>query len=171
MGGKGLGHIAPRTTGKARISPGTSHRRGKQFTRRAARGGAERNSTIAPTQSYAPYLESEESNSASPAGGSCSVHRGPAKSGTNGLRSYGAFHHAAPREECLLLAHPRRSGSSSSRGQAPRPPSHAGCHRRRHPHAPRAGPRYTQDRQEAEVRHGPRSGDAEGSVMRFAPWR
>ena len=30
----------------------------------------------------------------------------------------GHFTHAAAREECLLLAHPRRSGSSSSRGQS-----------------------------------------------------
>src|SRR4030095_766113 len=106
MGGKGVGHIGPRTTGKARISPGTSHRCGKQCTRRAARGGAERNSTITPTQSYAPYFESEESNSASPAGGSCQVCRGPAKSGTDGLRSYKASHHAARR--CPLLAQSRR---------------------------------------------------------------
>ena len=66
-GRKKLWPHRPRATGKARVSPGTSHRCGKQFTRRAARGGAERNSTITPTQSYAPYFESEESNSASPA--------------------------------------------------------------------------------------------------------
>ena len=92
MGGKGVGHIGSRTTGKARISPGTSHRCGKQCTRRAARGGTEYNSTTTPTQSYAPYFESEVSNSASPAGGSCQVCRGPAKSGTDGLRSYEASH-------------------------------------------------------------------------------
>src|SRR5215813_3857163 len=100
MGGKGVGHIAPKLTGKVRISSGTSHCRGKQFTRRAARGGGESNSTITPAQSYAPYFESEESNSSSSAGGPCQVHRGLAKGGTDGLRPYGASHHDACREEC-----------------------------------------------------------------------
>ena len=103
--------------------------------------------------------------------------RGPLPSPAARRQQHAVWPRPAPDERRLRRvragdiegAHPRRSGSSSSRGQAPRPPSHAGCHRRRHPHAPRAGPR--QDRQEAEVRHGPRSGDAEGSVMRFSPWR
>ena len=103
--------------------------------------------------------------------------RGPLPSPAARRQQHAVWPRPAPDERRLRRvragdiegAHLRWSGSSSSRGQAPRPPSHAGCHRRRHPHAPRAGPRHTQDRQEAEVRHGPRSGDAEGSVMRFTP--
>ena len=101
--------------------------------------------------------------------------RGPLPSPAARRQQHAVWPRPAPDERRLRRvragdiegAHLRWSGSSSSRGQAPRPPSQAGRHRRRHPHAPRAGPRHTQDRQEAEVRHGPRSGDAEGSVMRF----
>ena len=101
MGGKGVGRIVPSTTGEARILPRIAYRCGKQCTRRAARGGAQRTSTITPTQSCGPYFKSEKSGSASPVGGSCPVRGGPAKSGITGLE---ASHHAARREECLLLA-------------------------------------------------------------------
>src|SRR4029450_12339830 len=85
MGGKGVGDIASRTARKTGISPRTAHRRGKQFTCRAARGGVKRNSAAAPAQSDAPYFEPKVSSSASSAGGSCSVRRGPAKSRAIGL--------------------------------------------------------------------------------------
>src|SRR5262245_30531308 len=85
MGGKGVGDIATCIAGKTGISPRAPHRCGKQFTCRSARGGVECNSAVAPTQSDAPYIESETSNSASSAGGSCQIRRGPAKSRTVGL--------------------------------------------------------------------------------------